>query len=77
MRVRTNFGLLLRNKGLSRHQFAKDSGLPYCIIQQIAAGLRVPTDQQLLEICTVLGCTEDLLYPDDRLRELLKETTNA
>lgn len=74
MRVRTNLALLIRNKGLSLHQFAKESGLPYCIVQQIAAGLRVPTDHQLLRICTSLKCTEDLIYPDDKLRELLKES---
>lgn len=74
MRVRTNLSILLENKGLTRRELSRETNINWAIIQGIVAGQRIPTDSELLEICRVLECTADLIYPDPRVRELLKES---
>ncbi len=71
MRIRTNLPLLMENRGYSRARLARETGILRTYIVYLADGRMVPTDEQLEKICTVLGVTPDMIYPDPEVRKAL------
>lgn len=73
MKAHNVLSIILQVNGLSRRQLASRTGIPRSYICDIVSGRRLPTDEELLRICQVLGVTPEMIYPNPELRKVLAE----